>query len=118
MQYGLSNIEIWPMSRFEIVSETLINCYVWGFPKCFLAPNFHKPGVKIPNWHPRSRIGVNMGLRKMYSMQVGLVLKLLTGTISAPCHVVFYNMFSTVVIITSVDSEVWIRLFTSSNSRI
>ena len=59
-----------------------------------------------------------MGLRNMRSTQVGLVLNLLPGSISPQYHVVFDEMFYTVMISTSEDPEVWIRLVTSSNSRI
>ena len=118
MQSGLSAIEIWSRSRFEPVSETLSNCHVWGFPTYVLEPKLQKPGVKIPRWDPRSQIGVNMGFSKMHSTQVGLVLNLLTGSISPQYHVVFDDMFSTVMSGTAADPEVWIRLFTSSNSRI
>ena len=38
MQSGLSAIEIWSMSRFEPVSETLSNCHVWGYPTYVLEP--------------------------------------------------------------------------------
>ena len=82
MQYGLSAIEIWSRSRFESVSETLSNCHVWGCPIYVLEPKLQKPGVKIPKWAPRSQRGVNMGFSKMHSTQVGLVINLLTGSIS------------------------------------
>ena len=59
-----------------------------------------------------------MGFSKMHSTKVGLVLNLLTGSISPQYHVVFDDMFSTVMSITATDPEVWIRLVTSSNSRI
>ena len=55
---------------------------------------------------------------KKHSKQVGLVIKLLTGSISAHYHVVFYDILSTVVSSTAVDSEVWKSLVTRSNSRI
>ena len=32
MQYYIYGIEIWTRSMFEMVSETLSNCHVWGFP--------------------------------------------------------------------------------------
>ena len=54
----------------------------------------------------------------MHSTQVGLVLNLLTGSISPQFHVVFDDMFSTVMSSTAADPEVWIRLVTSRNSRI
>ena len=47
-----------------------------------------------------------------------MVINLLTGSISPKFHVVFYDMFSTVMISTAVDPEVWIRLVTSRNLRI
>ena len=89
-----------------------------GCPTYVLEPKLQKPGVKIPKWAPRSRRGVNMGFIKMHSTQVGLVLNLLTGSISPQYHVVFDDMFSTVMSSTAADPEVWIRLVTSRNSRI
>ena len=59
-----------------------------------------------------------MGFSKMHSTQVGLVLNLLTGSISPHYHDVFDYMFCTMMISTAADPEVWIRLVTSSNSRI
>ena len=59
-----------------------------------------------------------MGFSKMHSTQVGLVLNLLTGSISPQFNVAFDDMFSTVMISTAADPEVWIMLVTSRNSRI
>ena len=59
-----------------------------------------------------------MGFRKMHSTQVGLVLNLLTGSISPQYHVVFDDMFYTLMISIAADPEFWIRLFKSRNSRI
>ena len=59
-----------------------------------------------------------MGFINMHSTQFGLVLNLLTGSISPQYHALFDDMFSTVVISTSVDTEFWIRLVTLRNSRI
>ena len=118
MQSGLSTAEIWPSSMFDPVSETLKNFHVWGFPTYILEPRLQKPGVNIPKWYHRSRIGVNMGSIKMHSTQVGLVLNLLTGSILPQYHVIFDDMLSTVISITAADPEVYIRLVPSSNSRI
>ena len=112
MQSGLSAIEMWSRSRFEPVSETLSNCQVWGCPTYVLEPKLQKSGVKIHKWFPRSRRGVNMGFSKMHSTPFGLVLNLLTGSISPQYHVLFDEMFSTAVIRTAADPEVWIRLVT------
>ena len=103
MQYGLYAIEIWSMSRFEPVSETLRNCHVWGFLINVLEPNLHKPGVKIPKCYPRIQRRVNMGFRKMHSTQVGLVLNLLNGSISPQYHFLFDDMLSTMASITATD---------------
>ena len=59
-----------------------------------------------------------MVFSNIHSKQVGLVPNLLTGSISSQCHVVFDDMFSTVMSSTAADPEVWIRLVTSSNSSI
>ena len=54
----------------------------------------------------------------MHSTQVGLVLNLLTGSISPQYHVLFYDNLSTVMSSTAADPEVWIRLVIQRNSRI
>ena len=59
-----------------------------------------------------------MGFSKIHSTQVGLVLNLLTGSISSQYHVVFDDMLSTVMSSTAADPEVWIKLVTSRNSRV
>ena len=118
MQSGLSAIEIWSSSRFEPVSETLSNCHVWGCPTFVLEQKLHNPGVKIPKWDPRILRGVHMGFSKMHSTQVGLVINLLTGSISPQYYVVFDDMFSTVISSTATDTEVWIRLVTSRKSKV
>ena len=59
-----------------------------------------------------------MGFSKMHSTQVGLVLNLLTGSISPQFHVVFDDMFSTLMSSTATDPEFLIRLVTSRNARI
>ena len=117
MKSGLLTIEIWSRSIFEPVSETLSNCHVWGCPTYVLEPKLHNPGVKIPKWAPRSQRGVNIGFRNMHSTQVGLVINLLTGSISPQYHVVSHDMFSTVMSSTASYPKVWIRLVTSRNSR-
>ena len=62
--------------------------------------------MNVLEWYPRIQRGVNIGFSKMHSTQVGLVLKLLTGSISPHFHVVFDDMFSTVMRSTSADPKV------------
>ena len=97
MQSGLSAIEIWSRSSFEPVSETLSKCHVWGCPTYVLEPKLQKTGVKIPKWSPRIQIGFNVGFRNMHSTQVGLILNLLTGSISPQYHAIFDDRLYTVV---------------------
>ena len=118
IQSEFSAIEIRSSSIFEPVSENLSNCNVWGYPTYVLEPKLQKSGAKIPKWDPRSQREVNMSFRYMHSTQVGLVLNMLTGSISPQYNVVFSYMFSTVMSITDSDPEVWIRLVTASNSSI
>ena len=59
-----------------------------------------------------------MVFRKIYSKKGGLVPNLFTGSISPKYHIVFDDMFSTVMSSTASDPEVWIRLVTSRNPRI
>ena len=103
---------------FEPVSEHLSNFHFWGCPTYFLEPKLYNSGVKIPKWDPSNRRGVNMGFIKMHSTQVGLVLNLLTGSISPHYHVVFDEMLSNLMSSAAADPEVWIRLATSRNPRI
>ena len=118
MQSGLSDIEIWSRSRFEPMSETLRNFHVRGFPTYILEKQLQKPGVNITKWDPRSQRRLNMGFSKINLTQFGLVLNLLTGSISPQYHVIFDDMFYTVVSTTAADPEVWIRLATSRRSMI
>ena len=85
------------------MSETLRKLHVWCCPTYILEPKLHKPGVKITKWAPRIQRGVTMGFSKMHPTQVGLVLNLLTGSISLKYCVVFDEMFSTVMISTDAD---------------
>ena len=74
--------------------------------------------MKIPKRYPRSQIGVNMGFRKIHLTQGWLVLNLFTGSISPHYHVVFVDMFSTLVSIIAAYPGFWIRMVKSSKTRI
>ena len=78
----------------------------------------HGIGVKLLSGLPRVKEGSVWVSAKMHSTEVGLVLNLLTVSISPEYHVVFDDMFSAVMSSTSADPELWIRLVTSRNSRI
>ena len=103
MQYGISAIDMWSRSRFDTVSEPLSNCHVWDCPTYVLEPKLQNPVLKIHKWDNKIQIGATMGFSMIHSKQVGLVLNLLTGSISPQYHVLFYDMFSNMASITSVD---------------
>jgi hypothetical protein len=70
--------------------------HVWGCPTYVLDPKLQE-GKKLPRWQPRSRQGMFLGLSPKHSSDVPLILNLQTGSISPQYHVVFDDMFSTVV---------------------
>ena len=117
MQSGLSSSEILSRSKLKKFSETFSNCHIWGFPTYVLQLKSKKPRVRIHYWIPRSQRGVNIGFRNMHLTQVGLVLNLLDGSTSPHYHVVFDEMFSTVVGSIGTYPEFLIRLVSSRNSK-
>ena len=66
IQYGLSDTNIFSGSIFDLVSENLSNCHVWGCPIYILEPSFKKTGVKPPKGYPSILREVNMGFIKMH----------------------------------------------------
>ena len=118
MQSELSAIEIWSRSRFEPSVRNPYKLPCFGLSKICFRTKVVESWSEIPKWDPRSRREINMGFRNMHSTQVGLVINLLTGSISPQYHVLFDDMLSTVMSSTAADPEVWIRLFTSRNSSI
>ena len=107
-----------PLVGLHWIYKTLINCHLWGCQTYVLESKFNKTGVKISKWYPRSQRRVDMGFRNIHSTKVGLVLNLLTDSISPQYHVVFDDMLSNVVIIIDAEQELWINMVTSRNSRI
>ena len=76
--------------------------HVWGCPTYVLDPMLQQ-GKKLPCWQPRSHQGMFLGLSPKHSSDVPLILNLQTGSISPQYHVVFDDMFSTVVSIGITD---------------
>ena len=93
-----------PADKFfgnTVPRHKLLDLHCWGCPVYVLNPKLQQ-GRKLPKWEPRSRRGVFMGLSRVHSSDVPLVLNIRTGHISPQFHVVFDDMFSTV---TSLDKE-------------
>ena len=108
---GIAPIEIWSRTTIHPYDLIFSNCHTWGCPTFVLKPKLQKSGVKIPNWQPRSRKGLNMGFSKMHSSLVSLIFNQSTGSISPQFHVVFDDLFSTVHTNESETPREWSKLF-------
>ena len=113
---GCSPHELWSRSTLH-KQEQLADCHVWGCPVYVLEPSLQKSGIKIPKWNPRSRRGVNLGFSRIHSSLIGLVLNLLTGSISAQWHVVYDDTFSSVHSPADQVPDVWHQLLMSRSAR-
>ena len=118
MYSATSAVDKWSRTRFGPVLGTLNNCHVWGVLIYVLEPRLYKPGLKILEWDPSSRRGVNMEFNNIHSTQVGLVLNMVNGSMTLQFHTIFDYMMHTVANITASYPELCIRLVMSSNSRI
>ena len=86
---------------------------VWGCPVWVLNPKL-QDAKRIPKWSKRSRLGMYVGPSLEHSSDVGLVLNLDTGAVSAQYHVVYDETFSTVpgMLTDAVfDEAEWNKLF-------
>ena len=87
-----------PADRFlgaTVPRHKLLDIHCWGCPVYVLDPTLQQ-GRKLPKWQPRSRRGVFVGLSRVHSSDVPLILNPKTGHISPQYHVVFDDTFSTV----------------------
>ena len=87
----------------------LLRARVWGCPAYVLDPKL-QDGKKLPKWNKRSRVGVYLGCSPTHHSSVGRILNLRTGAISPQYHVVYDELFSTViggVTDAALDPEVW-----------
>ena len=69
--------------------------HVFGCPVYVLEPQLQDT-KKLPKWKRRSHCGIYLGLSKIHSSNVHLVLNSNTGHISPQYHFVFDENFSTV----------------------
>jgi hypothetical protein len=94
MESGVAPIDIF--SRTTVPREHLKDLLVWGCPTYVLNPKL-QDGKKIPRWKLRSRCGVFLGFGDKYSSSVPLVLNATKHNIFPQFHVIFDNLFSTVI---------------------
>jgi hypothetical protein len=86
---------------------------VWGCPVYVLDPTL-QDGQKLPKWKKRTRLGMNLGVSEHHSSNINRVLSLDTGHVSPQYHVVYDELFTTVVgdLTDRVfESEEWNSLF-------
>ena len=94
MESGVAPIDIF--SRTTVPRQRLKDLHVWGCPTYILDPKL-QDGKKIPRWKPRSHRGVFLGFGDKYASSVPLVLNATTHNISPQFHVIFDDLFSTVI---------------------
>ena len=80
--------------------------HVFGCPVYVLDPKL-QDGKKLPKWTRRSRQGVYVGISKLHSSTVHLVLNLNTGKVSPQYHVVFDDTFSMIFSDSKFNNDVW-----------
>ena len=74
----------------------LIRCHVWGFPVFVLKPNGQNY-QKLPKWNQQARMGQFLGFSDEHYSLVENVSNLSTGYISPQFHLVFDDLFETVI---------------------
>ena len=86
-------------SRLELFSSNRVGCnmkhvHTFGCP-VFPLQNALASGKSLPRWSPHACLGLNLGPSPMYTMNVYLVLNLITGCVSPQYHCCFNNVFET-----------------------
>ena len=71
----------------------------------------------MPKWKQRSHRGIYLGVSKVHTSNVHLVLNPNTGHISPQYHLVFDDNFSTVYSGGEFDADVWSSLLNSNLER-
>jgi hypothetical protein len=110
------------ISPTELFTNTLFSNYnhltrahVFGCPVYVLDPRL-QDSKSIPKWTMRSRRGIYLGVSKIHSSTVHLVLNPETGVISPQYHCVFDDTFSTVWSDGNFDKTLWNNLVTTVDS--
>eukprot|EP00957_Ditylum_brightwellii_P100577 7666354-Ditylum_brightwellii.AAC.1 len=99
---GISPIECLMGHREELVAGDF---HTWGCPVFILDAAFQNSrGIGQPKWDPLSRAGVYLGQFLVYAGNVALVLNLQTGHVSLEYQIIFYDEFTTVPYLDSVEA--------------
>ena len=85
-----------PMTRFCTTSRipSIQNQHHFGCPTYVLKKELqdHK---KIRKWSDRTRIGINLGYSSRHTLNVSLILNILTGLVSPQYHCQYDDLFET-----------------------
>ena len=104
----MSPTEIFTGMKYQ--NHNHLQClHAFGCPVYILEPQL-QDAKKLPKWKQRSHFGIYLGLSKVHSSNVHLVLNPNTGHISRQCHLVFDDNFSTVCSDGEFDADVWASL--------
>ncbi len=93
-QSGLTPLELLMKSKAD--HRDLLRAHVWGCPAIVLEPQLQKD-KKLPKWNRRARVEQYFGYLDEHSSLVANVHHLSTGYISPQFHVIFDDLFETVV---------------------
>ena len=91
---GLTPLELLTKSKAD--HRDLLRCHVWGCPAIVLEPRLQND-QKLPKWNRRARVGQFLGYSDEHSSLVANVRHLSTGYVSPQFHVVFDDLFETVI---------------------
>jgi hypothetical protein len=110
------------ISPAELFTNTLFSnhnhltrAHVFGCPVYVLDPRL-QDSKKIPKWSMRSRRGIYLGVSKIHSSTVHLILNPETGVISPQYHCIFDDSFSTVWSDGNFDTNLWNNLVSQVES--
>jgi hypothetical protein len=84
------------LTKSKADPHDLIPAHVWGCPAIVLEPQLQN-NKKLPKWNRRARVGQFLGYSDEHSSLVANVRHLLTGYVSPQFHVIFDDLFETVV---------------------
>jgi len=91
---GLTPLELITKSKAD--HRDLLRCHVWGCPAIVLEPQLQND-QKLPKWNRRARVGQFLGYSDQHSSLVANVRHMSTGHVSPQFHVVFDDLFETVI---------------------
>jgi hypothetical protein len=93
-QSGLTPLDLLMKSKAD--HRNILSAHVWGCLAIVLEPQLQKD-KKLPKWNRHARVGQFLGYSDEHSSLVANVHHLSTGYVSPQFHVVFDDLFETVV---------------------